>query len=145
VFEEITEITRELEVEMGEVTPENLRVLENAGAPTTIAAAPNKSAQKALKFGSFSVLTARRICFIGMRNPGSGLVTEPVGGITRGRFVMFCLYQATIAADSSEVSAEKGELTSLPVTFSAKPEGGQPQGQEYGTWLLEDAGTISAS
>lgn len=143
VFEEITEITRQIEVEMAGVSPANLVVMENASGVTNIAAAAGHVAQKAIKFGSIRDLKLRRVAFIGQRNIRSGIVEESVGGVERGRFVMYCAYSCAIAADSSEATMEKGELMSLPVTFNAFPEAGQPQGQEYGTWILEDAGTIA--
>jgi hypothetical protein len=142
VFEEVTEVSRTLDVTFGEITPELVRIVENAGAAGTVAATLTQVAQKAIKFGSITTLDVRRVCFIAMRSPKSGLVIEP-DGTERGRFVMLCLYSVTIAAESSEVEVAKGSLTGLPCTFTAFPEDGQPQGQEWGTWLFEDAGDLT--
>lgn len=143
VFTEVTDVSRTIKFEMAEVTPENLRVMENSGAATTVAAAAGKSAQKALKVGSFAKLTKRRVVFLGIRNPDSGTVVEPVGSITRGRFVAYCAYNAKLSADASQFQMQKGGLFSGPVTMRSEPESGQPSGQEFGIWLLEDAGTIT--
>lgn len=146
VFEEITDVSRQLAVVMGEITPEHVKIFEEAPSITTVAAATGSAAQKSVAFGSIQSLTSRRVAFIGMRNKKSGLVTEPTPptpAVTRGRFVMLTLYSVTIAAESEEVEVAKGALAGLSVTFVAFPEGGQPYGQEYGRWLLEDAGTIA--
>jgi hypothetical protein len=142
VFEEVTEVVRTFKAEVAEINPENLRILENSGAATTIAAAAGKSAQKRLKIGNFTQLTLRRCAFVAMRNPGSGIVTEP-GGVTRGRMVMYVAYQAALSADAAQLQIQKGELASVPVTFKFYPDGSQVSGEEYGSWFTEDAGTIT--
>ena len=142
VFEEVTETERTLKVALAEFKPEHLLIVEEAPAIDSIAAAAGAVAQKAVKFGSFSQLTNRRVAFIAQRNPKSGEVEE-TDSSTRGRFVALVLYSATIAPEASSAEVEKGNLTQLPVTFKAFPEGGEDQGQEFGTWLLEDAGTIT--
>jgi hypothetical protein len=143
VFEEITEITRTVEITMGEIRPELVRIVENSGAAATVAAAAGASAQKSLAFGSFSQLDLRRVALVGQRNKKSGLVTESDATTERGRFVMVVLYSVALAAEASEFTIEKGELAALPVTLTAFPESGQSQGEEYGLWLFEDAGTIT--
>lgn len=141
VFEEITDISRTLTVDVAEITPEHVAMVENTDSLGTVAAATGAVAQKSVKFGSFTSLATRRVAFIAQRHPNSGIVDE--GSIERGRFVMLCLYSVSIAADESEMTVEKGSLATLPITFEAFPESGQLQGEEYGTWLMEDAGTIT--
>lgn len=143
VIEDITEVTRTLRCTVGEINPEHLQLIEEGGSVVTIAAAAGKAAQKQVKFGTIASLTRRRVAFIGQRNQASGVVTEPTGGPTRGRFVALCLYQAQISAEAAEVSLGKGNLASVPVTFKAYPEDGQPSGSEFGSWFLEDAGAIT--
>lgn len=143
VFEEVTDITRQISVSMGEIQPEMLRIVENAGDATTVTAAAGKSAQKVMAFGSFPSLDIRRVAFIAMRNKQSGEVIESDAVTKRGRFVMVCLYQASIAADTSEIQVAKANLTSAPVTFTAFPDDTQDQGEEFGAWYFEDAGTIT--
>lgn len=142
VFEEVTEVSRTLDVSFGEITPELIRIVENAGAAGTVAATATEVAQKQIKFGSITSLEVRRVCFLAQRNKKSGIVVE-ADGVERGRFVMLCLYSVTIAAESSEVEVAKGSLTGLPCTFTAFPEDGQAQGEEWGTWLFEDAGDLT--
>lgn len=143
VFEDVTEVSRSIRVAMGEIKQPHLVILEGEGTSGTVAAVAGQSvAQKSVKFGSVTNLKKRRVCFIGQRNILSGGVTETVGAINRGRFVLLCLYSTLISADAAEIQLGKGNLVSGPVTFKAYPEGGQASGKEFGTWLLEDPGTI---
>lgn len=141
VLEEIDSITRQLAVSLAEINQENLVVTEE-GTTGTVAAAAGVSAQKAVKFGTFSDGTIYRAAFIAQRSKKSGIVTES-GGRTRGRFVMLSLYSVSLAADETQMEFDKGTLVHAPVTFSAFPEGGQAAGQEYGIWLTETAGVIA--
>lgn len=143
IFEEVTEITRQLSLTMGELRPDLLKVFENAAAVDDIAAGVLKSAQKAVKFGAFSALDVRRVVLIGQRNKKSGVVTEGAGGLERGRFLAVSLYSVTLAAEEEELEAAKGSLWGLPLTLTAFPEDGQPQGEEYGQWLDEQSGVIA--
>jgi hypothetical protein len=142
ILEEITTITRTITTSVAEITPENLGIFEEAGAPLTIAAAAGQSAQKGVSFGSFASVTQHRIAFVSRRNKASGIVTEP-GGVERGRFVVGVGYLGQMSADSAEMGQAKGELTAFGLTFTLFPESTEAQGEEYGTWLLEDAGTIA--
>lgn len=142
VIEEVTQVDRVLSTSIAELTPESQKIIENAPAIETVAAAAGRSAQKRLKIGSFTDLTQYRIALIGTRKIQSGTVTEP-GGATRGRLICVTLYRTQVAADSVEEEFEKGELVEAPVDFVSFPEAGQASGQEYGTWLYEDAGTIT--
>lgn len=143
IFEEITEVNRQLSVTMGELRPDLIKVFENASSIGTIAEAVGKPAQKSVKFGAFSTLDVRRVALVGQRNKKSGIVTEGAGGLTRGRFVVVVLYSVTLAAEEEELEAAKGSLWGLPMTLTAFPEDGQPQGQEYGTWFIEDEGEFA--
>lgn len=145
IFEEITDVNRTLTVDIAEITPEHLALMENSSEVGTVAAATGAAAQKSVKFGSIRSLKTRRVAFIAQRHPNSGVVVEDTGGPERGRFVMLCLYSVQLSADDSEMTVEKGSLATLPVSFVAYPEGGEAAGEEYGTWLLEDAGTIDVT
>lgn len=143
VIEEVDEVVRQLAVSMAEVTPDHWRILEEARNIATNAAVPSTSNQEQLvKFGNINDLTRRRVVLIGVRSRQSGVVTESATR-TRGRFVALCLYSVAIAADTSEVSVEKGELTDMPITFKAFPVSGQAEGEEVGFWLTEGAGSIA--
>jgi hypothetical protein len=145
VFNEVTEVTRQFSITMGEVIADNVKIMENAAGITTIAAATGGVAQKGVKFGTFVDRITRRMAIIGQRKTKSGVVDE--GGtaptVKRGRFVGVCLYSVQVAAEGSETSFAKGEITGVPLTVQGYPEGGQAQGQEFGIWLFEDAGTVT--
>jgi len=143
VLEDITEVTRTLRVTIGEIKPEHLQLVEESSSIVTIAAAAGKSAQKQVEFGTIGSLTRRRVAFVGQRNKASGVVQEPASGPARGRFVALVLYQAQISAEAAEVSLVKWNLASVPVTFKSYPEDGLTSGQEFGSWFLEEAGTIA--
>lgn len=143
VIEEITEITRSIEVSVAEFTTDILKILEgDTGDIDAVAAAANVGAQSVLRFGSFSSLTQYRIAFISRRAKASGIVTEP-GGATRGRFFMGAGYRAQLSADEIEMEQEKGNLTGTGVGFTLFPEDGEDAGEEYGIWADEAAGTIA--
>ena len=54
VLEEITEVSRQLQVSIAEIKPEHLQIIEEAASVGTIAAAAGVSAQKSVEFGSFT-------------------------------------------------------------------------------------------
>ena len=146
VIEEITGLSRTIEIPFAEFKPEHLAMIEGAPSTniTTIAAAAGKSSQKKITFGSFKSLNRYRFAFTSQRSIQSGVVTEP-GAVTRGRFFTGVLFSAQIAADEVSFDQEKGTLTGVGVTFTAFPESGQPAGQEWGAWYDEQSGTIAAA
>jgi hypothetical protein len=144
VVEEITDLTRTITVSLAEIKPEHLQLIENAPAVETVAAASGRSAQKRVKFGAFTSITRYRFAFLSQRSTASGIVTHSDTTTTRGRFVMGTAYEAQISADEVEFEQAKGELSAASVTFTLFPASGQPTGQEWGSWLLEDAGAIPA-
>jgi hypothetical protein len=144
VIEEITQITRSIEVSVAEFKPETLQIIENAPTVADVAAAVGASAQKRVSFGSFQSPKRRRFAFIARRSNASGLVIEPgAGGIQRGRFFMGVIYQAQIAAADTSIEQAKGALTASGVTFTCFPDASQAQGSEYGAYYDELAGTIT--
>lgn len=152
VIEEITDITRSVSVSVANFTDEILKILEGgSGTISSVAAvggpaATARGAQDKITFGSFSSLTQYRIAFISKRSLSSGTVIEAGNAnATRGRFVMGVGYRTQLSADEIEMEQAKGELTAANTGFTFFPEGGQSQGSEYGSWFLEDAGTIAAS
>lgn len=152
VIEEITDISRSVNVSVANFTTAILKILEgDTGTITAVAAVPGAtntgtSAQSRLTFGSFASLTQYRIAFIARRSKSSGLVTETGNSsATRGRFVMGVGYRAQLSADEIEMEQAKGELTAANTGFTFFPESGQAQGVEYGCWVTEDTGTIATS
>lgn len=144
VIEEITEITRTIQVSMAEFDPEHLRIFENAPEPGQIAAAAGRSAQDVVSFGGFSSAASYRFAFIARRNTKSGIVREGAAGRTRGRFFGGVLFNASVSADDVSMEIGKGQLAAAGLTFQAFPDATQPEGEEYGAWFDERPGTIAA-
>jgi len=142
VIEEITDITRSIEISFADLRPEHLRMIENAPAVDDVVAVAGASAQKRIGFGSFSSPVQYRFAFVSMRPRQAGVVTETTDK-ERGRFFMGVAYLAQVAADEISFEQAKGELTAAGVTFTMFPEAGQASGEEYGAWYDEQAGTIA--
>ena len=142
VIEEITDLSRTMEISFADLRPEHLAMIEGAPAPTTIAAAAGKSAQKKIAFGSFVSLKRYRFAFISQRPQAAGLVVQ-TDAAERGRFFAGVAYSAQLSADEVEFEQDKGALTAVGVTFTMFPEEGEPRGEEYGTYFDEQAGTIA--
>lgn len=143
LYEEITDVTRGLKVTLAELGPEVLQILENAPSIDTIAAAAGKSAQKGVPIGSYASLARYRVGFIGKRPIEAGVVTEPVTLKERPRLGGYFLNRCTLASDDQDITFGKGKLAQAEVAFTAFPEPGVAAEESYGTWLLEDAGTIT--
>lgn len=144
-FEEPTDVTRSFSVPAAEVKPEILEILEESTGIDTIAAAALKSAQKAVPFGNIEDLTPYRVAFIGRRKKAQGLVTEGAGGLTRGALAGAVAFYATITADNAQISVAEGDMSTVPLNFSVKPDpAATVEGEESGIWLFEDAGQTIA-
>lgn len=146
VLEEITDITRTLEVSMAELNPTTLAIMEGADPAdvSTIAAATGKSQQKRIKYGSFSSLERYRFAFIARRSKQSGVVTESDATTTRGRFVMGVANQAQLSADDADLEFDKGNLTAAGVTWTMFPDSTVVLSEEaWGAWYDEQSGTIT--
>ncbi len=145
ILEEVTDLTRTITVSQAEFNPFGFQLMENAPSVATLAAAAGVSAQKKVAFGTFASIDRYRFAFISRRPKAAGTVTESDATTIRGRFVMGVAYQAQLQADEIEMEQGKGELTAAELAFSMFPETtvAQPEGQEYGAWFLEDAGTIA--
>jgi hypothetical protein len=144
VIEELTDITRSIEVSFADFRAEHLKMIENAPAVDAIDPVPLASAQKRVGFGSFSSVEQYRFAFVAMRPKQAGTVIEP-GGAERGRFFMGVANLAQIAADEVSFELDKGTLTAAGVTFTLFPDSSEASGEEYGAWFDETAGTISAT
>jgi hypothetical protein len=142
VLEEMTAVTRTINVSFAELNPQNLQLIEGAPNIATIAAAAGKSAQKKVAFGSFSARKNYRWAWISRRSVDSGIVVEP-GGKERGRFFMGTGYRGKLSADSHTFEQNKGDLTAVGVGWKLSPEPGQAEGEEHGAYVDEQAGTIA--
>jgi hypothetical protein len=146
VIEEITGLTRAIQVSFAEFRPTILQIIEaNVGGVDTIAAAAHKGAQKRVTFGSIKSVDQYRWAFISRRAKASGLVVETETSVSRGRFVMGTMYRGQVAADDASIEQGKGNLSAAQVSFNGFPDDTQAEGEEYGAWFMEDAGTIAAS
>ncbi len=145
VFTDITDVNRGVALELAEVNPANVQIVEGGSKdPETIAKAKGASAQKAVALGSPAEFPSFRVALIGQRKKDSGIVKEP-DGTERGRLVAVVLNRCTITADDSQATIQKGNLMALPVQFEAFPEPGVTGDESYGRWLFEEAGAIEAA
>lgn len=144
IFEDITEIARGLKVDIAEISPEHWKIVEQAAAIDAILAGANTSAQRGVKSGSFTEFDRYRVAFIAQRRKSQGLITEP-GGATRGRYVVFGFYSASLAAVSSETKLDQGALATRTVEFKGFPDTALAAGADTMFFFDETAGTISAT
>lgn len=146
VLPEVTGTARSITVSLAEIKPRTVDIVEESPGTQAIAAATNKSAQTRVPLGEILDLTYYRVALIGQRKVKSGTVIEPpgaVGGKRRGKFVMVVLNSCTISSDDSGFDLEKGNLSHMPVTFTAFPDAAAASGEEYGATYFELAGTIT--
>jgi hypothetical protein len=150
VIEEITETNRTLEISIASLNVANLQLIEETSQAEIIAAsaagAPDATKKRSwtrVPVGSYQDHAPMRIAFIARRSRQVATVTEP-GGATRGPWVMYAGFRATLAAEERSMEMEQGELTHVPVTLRFFPEPDRPEGEEYADWLIEDPGVIVA-
>lgn len=144
LFEQISEIARTFTAQIGGISPENMKIVENTNsAIETIAASANKAAQEKVPFGTYSSLTAYRVAMISYRPDGSATVTEPDGTV-RPPAVALILPRVVLGADDSEFSFGAGEPVNGPISFNIINEDTLPSGEEQGFWVFEKPGTITA-
>lgn len=145
VFTDITDVNRGLSLELAEINPKNIAIVEGVSdEPETIAAAKGASEQEAVDLGSPTDFPKFRVILIGQRKLDSGIVKEP-DGTERGRLFAIVLNRCSITADDSQITVQKGNLVSAPVQFEAFPEPGLSGKKAYGRYLFENAGTIEAA
>jgi hypothetical protein len=144
VATDITDVPRTMTVQMAEIAPTGVTILENAPASRAISAASGQSAQTGVDFGSFENLPRYRVAIIGQRRKGiANDVTEPDTTV-RGAFVAVVLFSATISANAAQFELQKGQLANIPLEFTAFPESTVTDSQrDRGAWLFETAGTIA--
>lgn len=144
IFTDITDVNRSFSLNIAEIDPENIRIIEGTtNANEAIAAGKNTSKQVAVSIGSVTEFDQFRVVLIGLRKKQSGIVKEP-DGTERGRLIAVCLYRCQITADDSEIEVSKGNLLNAPIQFEAFPEPGQPPKKAFGRWFFEEAGEIKA-
>ena len=142
VLEDITDVTRSVTLSIAEVRTDLLELIEQSPGAETIVKGVGANAQKGIPFGNFSDLTRYRVAFIAQRKKKSGIVKEKTGSRERGQFVGMSNNEANITADETSIEFDKGALSAVQLTFTAYPAEGQEEGEEYGRWLLEEAGSM---
>ena len=147
LFEKISEISRSFTAQVAEISPENLKILENAPEITTIAASANQAAQKKVPFGFYTSLAQYRIAMIAFRPDGAGTITEPVASPvdTRPPLVALVLPKCQLAAEDTELEFSREDPVNAEIQFTAQADQSLGAGKEHGFWIVEQPGTIAAS
>lgn len=154
VAEDVTDVPRSMTVQMAEISPAGITIVENAPASRAIAAAPasgddGAGAQTAVDFGSFENLPRYRVAIIGQRRKGIGADVTEAGNssTTRGAFVGVVLFSCTISSENAQYELQKGQLANISLQFRAFPETTITDSQkDRGSWLFETApATIATS
>lgn len=144
LLEEPTEITYTVQVPFAELSPEVLQIINDSGAIDTVAGGVLAGAGKRTPFGNIFDLTHYRIALVVRKSKKQGLVVEPT--LSRGRFLTFVGYDATLTAENVQTNLGKGQLASATVTFKLYPDTAvTAEGEEHGFWFDEDAGTLDPS
>jgi hypothetical protein len=145
LFEQISDITRTITVQIAQIDPANMRIVENSsGANEAVAAAVNQSAGTKVPFGLYDTFTTYRVALISYRPSGAAVVTEP-GGATRPPAVGLILPRVRLSAEDSEFSFERGTPVNAAITFTVFPEDTLDAGEEHGFWFFETPSTILAA
>jgi hypothetical protein len=138
VLERITEVVRAVTVNVAEIRPDILRMIEEGVAVDSTVGGVGRTK---VTFGNIEDLTQYRMAFFGRRSKAQGVVDE--GATERGRIWCYVAYRANLQAENVSFGFAEGDLANANVTFRLYPEAGQPAGEEHGFWLAEDAGTIA--
>lgn len=152
LFEEITEINREITLQIAELDVDNLKIIENSDLSTAVAASAaaaaataKTSAYQLVHAGLYGSFRQFRVAIISYRPTGAGVVTEPGPPvISRPPSVARIIPLCQMAAEDTEIEWEKGEPVNAEVTFTVLPDAAAGTGKEHGYWALETAGAIVA-
>jgi hypothetical protein len=144
LFEQISAITRTFTAQIGQIDPDNMIIVENANAITSIAATTAKSAQKKLGIGLYSSFKNVRIVLVTYRPSGTPAVTEPTpSNRVRPAAVALVFPQCVLSAEDSEFSFDAGTPVNAAITFTVVPDQTQGAGNEHGYWIFEQSGVIT--
>lgn len=143
LFESLSNVARTFTAQIAEISPENMKIVENTQAAIEdIVAAAGKSAQKKLPFGTYSSLTPYRIAMVAFRPDGSTVVEEPDGSV-RPAAVGLILPRVVLGAEDTEFSFGSGDPVNAPITFNIISEPTLTDGEDMGYWVFEQEGTIA--
>ena len=121
-------------------------MIENGPGNDTVATAAGMGAHTKVPFGNIEDLTQYRMAFVGRRGKDQGVVTEPdVEQGPRPAVGVRRLPLSSCRPTTSSSGSPKATSPSANVTFRLNPEPGQPEFEEHGYWLFEDAGTFTAA
>lgn len=144
IFTDITDVNRGLSLNVAEISPENMKIVEGTTiADETVAATGTTAKQTAVPIGSVSEFPSYRVALIGQRKRDSGVVIEP-DGTERGCLVAVVLNRCTITADDSEIEVTRGSFMSAPLQFEAFPEPSEKSAEAFGRWFFEDAADLGS-
>jgi hypothetical protein len=144
VFTDITDVNRSFSLNVAEISPENMKIVEGTTIANEVVAATGTTAsQVRVPIGSVSEFPSYRVALIGQRKRDSGLVIEP-DGTERGVLIGVVLNRCTITADDSEIEVAKGSLMSAPLQFEGFPEPGLKKDEAFGGWIFEDAADLGS-
>jgi hypothetical protein len=141
VRERVTEVIRTSQVNIAEIRPDIMAMVEESTGVDDVAGATGSGAHSKVPVGNIEDLTQYRMAFIGRRGKDQGVVTE--AGTTRGRHFGFVAYRAQLSADNFQLGLAEGDLGNANVTFRLYPEPGEASGEEHGFWIFEDSGTLT--
>lgn len=141
IIEEVTSTNRTVTLSLAEFRQDLIELVENSAITGDVASGAGVSAQRGVRFGSFSSLARHRIAFISQRALASGTFTESDDTTKRGGFAMGVGYSCQISADDATIEFDKGTLSAFTVGFTFFPNTTNPDtlaaGQEYGAWYYE--------
>lgn len=144
LFEQISEITRSFTAQIAEISPEHLKIIENADTIETIASAANQAAQKKVAFGLYENFKQYRIAMVMYRPTGAGVVTEPApSNRTRPPGIMLVLPLVSLAAEGTDIEVDRSDPVNAEVEFTVFPEPTLGVNKEHGFWVLESSGVIA--
>lgn len=146
LLEEPTSIAYTVSVPFAELTGAVLSILYQGAAESVaaelVAEHTTDLAADITKFGNIFDLEHYRIAFVLRRNIAQGIVKEKAGN-KRGRFLAFVGYDASATAENTTASFAKGTLATMTMNFKLQPDSEvTEEGQEFGFWLDEHAGTF---
>lgn len=137
-FQKINELNRTIKVNVAEISPENLRVIEESPPIETITAGPNRGSQRVVPIGNIESLTRYRMAVIFQHPAELAPVTMPSGEI-RGAFIMYYGLSVSLAADDASIEIGPEDLAAVEVTFAlfGDPLVTDPK-KSQGGWYFED-------
>lgn len=146
---EITDTPRTMLLQIAEVTPRHIQILEEGFDIETLSGSPSGQAsgytpQERVRAGAIDFLTKYRIVMLGLRLAGEGedVIEHGTTTHTRGCFVATILHRGSLARENVTYELQKGQMANIPVNFTSFPDPDMDRGQETVTWLFEQPGDI---